>query len=57
MKICSFHRFLFAIVFFAQGLAAAPWIVERGQARAEIVIAEEPTRSARLGATELQTYL
>jgi len=41
----------------ARELHAEPWIVENGKPRAEIVIATEPTRSARLGATELQSYL
>lgn len=36
---------------------AEPWIVENGKPSAEIVIATEPTRSARLGATELQSYI
>lgn len=51
------HLFTLTTLLFAQGIEAAPWLVERGQAQAEIVVAEEPTRSARLGATELQTYL
>lgn len=36
---------------------AAPAIIENGNSNAVIVIAEEPTRSAELGATELQAYL
>ncbi len=36
---------------------AAPWIVEDGQARAEIVIADKPARAAEFGASELQTYV
>ena len=36
---------------------AAPWIVEDGQARAEIVIADKPARAAEFGASELQTYI
>ncbi|HUT12525.1 MAG TPA: DUF4838 domain-containing protein [Thermoguttaceae bacterium] len=36
---------------------AAPWIVEKGQARAEIVIAEQPPRAVKLAAKELQTYI
>ena len=36
---------------------AEPWIVENGRPLAEIVIAKEPTRSARFGATELQSYI
>ncbi|MGY8673946.1 MAG: hypothetical protein ACKVHO_15320, partial [Verrucomicrobiia bacterium] len=37
--------------------AADPFIVEDGQARAEIVIAENPARMTKLAAKELQTYL
>ena len=50
---------LLAVLFMAFGsdLVAGSWIVENGQARAEIVIAETPSRSVRLGASELQTYL
>ena len=36
---------------------AAAMLVENGQPRAEIVIAEEPARLARLAASELQTYI
>ncbi|MDF1659957.1 MAG: DUF4838 domain-containing protein [Verrucomicrobiales bacterium] len=36
---------------------AAPFLIENGQPQAVIITAEEPTRSARLAATELQTYL
>ena len=36
---------------------AAPCIVEKGQPRAEIVIAERPVRSVRLAAAELQEYV
>jgi len=36
---------------------AEPWIVEHGNPLAEIVIAKEPTRSARFAATELQIYI
>jgi tetratricopeptide (TPR) repeat protein len=41
----------------AESLAAQQMIVENGQPRAEIVIAEEPSRSTRLAANELRTYL
>jgi len=37
--------------------SAEPFLVENGQPRAEIVIAEKPARGARLGASELQTYV
>ncbi|MEO6741752.1 MAG: DUF4838 domain-containing protein [Chthoniobacteraceae bacterium] len=37
--------------------AAAPLLIENGQARAEIVIAEKPARMTKLAAKELQTYL
>ena len=46
---------LFAL--FTSPLFAETWLVENGEPKAEIVIAKEPTRSARLGATELQSYL
>lgn len=36
---------------------ASEWIIENGKAQAVIVVAEEPTRSAALGAKELQSYL
>ena len=36
---------------------AAPWIVEDGQPRAEIIIAERPARSVRLAAADLQEYI
>lgn len=36
---------------------AAPWIVEEGQPRAEIVIAEQPARTVRLAAADLQEYV
>ncbi len=41
----------------ATPLFANTWLVGNGESGAEIIIAKEPTRSARLGATELQTYL
>ena len=36
---------------------AEPFLVENGQPRAEIIIAEKPARAAQLGASELQTYV
>ena len=36
---------------------AEPWIVEKGQPRAEIVIAEHPARTVRLAAADLQEYV
>lgn len=57
MNAASFRLLILTAVFFSHGVAAAPWIVERGQPQAEIVIGDNPTRSARLGASELQTYL
>ena len=47
----------FFVSAFLQKVHAEPWIVENGKPGAEIVIAADPTRSARLGATELQTYI
>jgi hypothetical protein len=35
--------------------AADPFLVENGESRAEIIIAESPARSTRLAAAELQT--
>ena len=35
--------------------AAVPFLVEKGESRAEIIIAESPARSTRLAAAELQT--
>ena len=37
--------------------AADPLLIENGQARAEIIIAEKPARMTKLAAKELQTYL
>lgn len=38
-------------------LGAAPFLVENGTPRAEIVIAEQPTRSVRLAAEDLRSYV
>ena len=37
--------------------ASGSWLVENGQPRADVVIANEPTRTQRLAARELQTYV
>ncbi|NLO06331.1 MAG: DUF4838 domain-containing protein [candidate division WS1 bacterium] len=37
--------------------SAAPFIVQNGQAQADIVISDAPSRTTRLAAEELQTYL
>jgi tetratricopeptide (TPR) repeat protein len=37
--------------------AAVPFLVENGESRAEIIIAESPARSTRLAAADLQTYV
>ncbi|MBP84034.1 MAG: hypothetical protein CMO61_09345 [Verrucomicrobiales bacterium] len=37
--------------------SAEPFLVENGEARAEIIISDTPTRAQRLAARELQTYL
>jgi hypothetical protein len=42
---------------FVGAVHAAPWIVEQGQPRAQIVIAERPPRAVRLAASELQAYV
>ena len=44
-------------LFSAPAPGAAPWIVEDGQPRAEIVVAEKPARAAEFGACELQNYI
>ena len=36
---------------------AEPFIIENGQPRAEIIIADKPARAAEFGAEELQAYL
>jgi len=60
----NFARFIFALFFamqlftaLSQSHAAEKFLVENGQPRAEIVIAEQPQRSTRLAAHELQTYV
>ena len=37
--------------------SAVPFLVEKGESRAEIIIAETPARSTRLAAADLQTYV
>jgi len=55
MKI-YLHLWLIGLSFApAAGHAADPFLVENGQSRAEIIIAESPARSTRLAAAELQT--
>ncbi len=57
MKI-HLHLWLIALSFApAAAHAAAPFLVENGESRAEIIIAESPARSTRLAAADLQTYL
>ena len=46
---------LFCLFLTTLPLSAQPFLVENGQPRAEIVIAETPQRSSRLAADELQT--
>ncbi|MFO8012161.1 MAG: DUF4838 domain-containing protein [Phycisphaerae bacterium] len=54
LRVCGICFFVLA----SAGLVeAAPWIVEGGRPRAEIVIAEQPPRAVKLAANELQTYL
>ena len=53
----QFYVLAMFTLFFIHGLEAASWIVKNGKAQAEIVTAEKPTRSTRIGASELQTYL
>ena len=57
MKI-YLHLWLIGLSFApAAGHAADPFLVENGESRAEIIIAESPARSTRLAAAELQTYV
>ena len=51
------HSLLLAPAVAQAGEPAPAFIIKDGKARAEIVIAVKPTRSARLAASELQTYL
>ncbi len=51
----GFTALLFSVI--ANAFGANALLVENGTPRAEIVIAEEPERSARLAAAELQTYV
>ncbi|HUG69196.1 MAG TPA: hypothetical protein VMM76_15705, partial [Pirellulaceae bacterium] len=44
-------------VFAAQALAAEQFLVKDGRAQAEIIIAENPPRTVRLAAHELQNYV
>lgn len=48
---------LAAAMLFPQFVEAAESLIENGKGRAEIVIAEQPTRTVKLAAQELQTYL
>ena len=57
MKI-HLHLLLISLSFApAAAQAADPFLVENGESRAEIIIAESPARSTRLAAAELQTYV
>ena len=51
--VTNFCRLFFGI-FTTASFAASPVLVENGQPRAEIVIAEHPLRTVRLAAQELQ---
>lgn len=51
------HSLLLAPAVAQTGEPAPAFIIRDGKARSEIVIAAKPTRSARLAASELQTYL
>ena len=52
MKLLLFLSILFPTV-----AGAESFLVENGEARAEIIISKTPTRTQRLAARELQTYL
>jgi len=54
---CILLATLVAVGLPAPYLGAATLLVEDGRARAEIVIAEQPQRSVRLAAQELQDYI
>jgi hypothetical protein len=57
MKI-YLHLWLIGLAFApAAAHAAVPFLVENGESRAEIIIAESPARSTRLAAADLQTYV
>ena len=47
----------FIAVMLTSSLRGESFLVENGQPRAEIILAEKPARAARLGASELQTYV
>lgn len=50
--------FCFALLLHGAATARAnPWLVRDGQPQADIIIAEEPTRTQRLAARELQMYV
>ena len=51
--LCFFLLFLLPLA----ALRAEPMLVENGQARAEIIIAEKPERTVRFAAQDLQTYI
>ena len=50
------HRFLLSLIFSTTALAQ-PFLVENGQPRAEIVIAEKPTRMQRVAAHEFRQQI
>ena len=49
--------FLFLTLLLPTFAGAESFLVENGEARAEIIVSETPTRTQRLAARELQTYL
>ena len=52
------RNLLFLFIFFLPTAAlASPFLVENGQANAEIVIAEDPPRTVHLAARDLQVYI
>ncbi len=52
--LCSF---LYLVAAAHTSALAAPSLIENGSSKAVIVISDDPTRSAQLAASELQTYL
>ncbi|MCX6906489.1 MAG: DUF4838 domain-containing protein [Verrucomicrobia bacterium] len=57
MKCTFIHLTTFLMAPLAALHAADAYLVENGQARAEIVVAEAPLRTVRLAAQELQNYV
>ena len=57
MRLSLFLLLLLSFASSSRAAAADTFIVQDGQPRAEIVVAERPARMAKLAARELQTYV